>query len=664
MDQILEAAEATRHKLREQGHSPIPVNGKRPLFNDWQKLGGISAEELSRLTAEKPDHVNTGALTALMPVLDLDIKDPAAAEAAEHLVRDRFGDTGKILTRVGSAPKRAIPFQTAKTFKKIAVSLVAPNGDTSQKIELLCEGQQVVVDGTHPDTGKPYTWFGGNLTEVSRYALPHLNEAEARVLVRDVVELLVTEHGYKLVASRPNKPNGNGHDKARRDSFDDLLISDPADDWAFLAGQIINAAAFHENNLALAAKLISAGTDPGAAINLVRGLMMQIPENQRNDRWYDRFSDIPRLVDDAVRKFGAKANRGDDDFDDDDGAPRGRTFAMMTSAEFVASYVPPDYLIEALLQRKFFYSLTGKTGSGKTAIALLFTALVALARGLDGRQFEQGRVLYFAGENPIDVQQRWIAMSQQMDFDYETIPVHFIPGVFKISALRDAIATEVEKLGGVALVIIDTTAAYFEGDEENDNVQAGHYARMQRSLVDTLPGGPTILALCHPVKNAGEDNILPRGGGAYLNEVDGNLTAQETDGVVQLHWQGKFRGPDFAPMTFHLRSVTHEKLKDTKGRLIPTVIAEHMSELAEKEFREITLNHEDTVLSIIALDGKLSVAEIAVRAGWLSQKDKQPLKSRVYRCLKALVAAKMIKQSRSRWLLTPAGKEAVGGPDD
>ena len=49
--------------------------------------------------------------------------------------------------------------------------------------------------------------------------------------------------------------------------------------------------------------------------------------------------------------------------------------------------------------------------------------------------------------------------------------------------------------------------------------------------------------------------------------------------------------------------MTHERLKDTKGRLIPTVIAEHMSELAEKEFRAITLNHEDTVLRIVAADG-------------------------------------------------------------
>jgi len=60
----------------------------------------------------------------------------------------------------------------------------------------------------------------------------------------------------------------------------------------------------------------------------------------------------------------------------------------------------------------------------------------------------------------------------------------------------------VNALGGVALVTIDTTAAYFEGDDENSNVQMGRYARGQRSLVE-LPGGPCVVALCHPVKNAG-----------------------------------------------------------------------------------------------------------------------------------------------------------------
>ena len=389
----------------------------------------------------------------------------------------------------------------------------------------------------------------------------------------------------------------------------------------------------------------------GAVVNLIQGLMAQSTA-PRDDRFYDRLHDIQRVVDGAA-KFAV-----DDEYTDK--LPPPKSVEMLTSAEFVASYVPPDYLVEGLLQRKFLYSFTGKTGAGKTAIALLFCALVATGRVLDKRQFERGRVLYLAGENPVDVQQRWIAMSQQMDFDADAVDVHFIPGVFKISAMKAAIATEVEKLGGVALVVVDTTAAYFEGDDENSNTQAGDYARMQRSLIDTLPGGPTIIALCHPVKNAPDDNLLPRGGGAYLNEVDGNLTALQDDGVVQFHWQGKFRGPDFAPVPFQLRSgITHERLKDSKGRLIPTIIAEHMSEQAEKDFRKITLSNEDAVWRILATDGGLSVADIAVRAGWLGQKDGLPMKSRVHRCVKALLKSKLIRKARRGWKLTDVGKEAV-----
>ena len=99
-------------------------------------------------------------------------------------------------------------------------------------------------------------------------------------------------------------------------------------------------------------------------------------------------------------------------------------------------------------------------------------------------------------------------MAQQLDFDADTINVHFIPGVFKISEMEKRIKEEMEKLGGVALVVIDTSAAYFEGDNENDNTQHGNY-RMQRGLVN-LPAGPTVLALCHPVKNAPERSIAAR----------------------------------------------------------------------------------------------------------------------------------------------------------
>ena len=67
-------------------------------------------------------------------------------------------------------------------------------------------------------------------------------------------------------------------------------------------------------------------------------------------------------------------------------------------------------------------------------------------------------------------------------------------------------------------------------------------------------------------QNAGDDNLQPRGSGGLIAEMDGNLTATKQDGTIEMHWQGKFRGPDFPALSFLLRTVTHERLKDTKGR--------------------------------------------------------------------------------------------------
>jgi hypothetical protein len=57
-----------------------------------------------------------------------------------------------------------------------------------------------------------------------------------------------------------------------------------------------------------------------------------------------------------------------------------RNSIIVSSADFVSGFVPPDYLIDGLVQRRFCYSLTAPTGSGKTAIALLLSASTALGR--------------------------------------------------------------------------------------------------------------------------------------------------------------------------------------------------------------------------------------------------------------------------------------------
>lgn len=89
---------------------------------------------------------------------------------------------------------------------------------------------------------------------------------------------------------------------------------------------------------------------------------------------------------------------------------------------------------------------------------------------------------------------RWIAMAERMGFDTSTIDVHFLPGTPKLSELEGKIREKVQLIGGVGCVIIDTSAAYFEGDDENGNVQMGAHARRLRSLT-TLPGKPCVIVV-------------------------------------------------------------------------------------------------------------------------------------------------------------------------
>jgi hypothetical protein len=317
------------------------------------------------------------------------------------------------------------------------------------------------------------------------------------------------------------------------------------------------------------------------------------------------------------------------------------------SKNFVAGFVPPDYLIDGLLQEGFFYSLTGATGAGKTAITLRLAASVATGAVFAGRETKKRRVLYLAAENPLDVRMRWIALSQHMHFDHDSIEVFFVEGVFKISQMASRLKQEAEAIGGdFGLIIIDTGPVFYEGDDESSRTQQGQHAVMLRNLVEEIPGRPTVIANVHPVKNAAPDNLIPAGGGNFLNQVDGNLTAAKNDNTTELHWQGKFRGVEFAPMHFMLKTVTHERIKDSKGRLIPTVICEWISETAKENMDAGRLADDDKLLSLISKNPRASQAELAIKMGWTLYSG-DPNKSKVARGCGRLLKDKLIKKTRA-----------------
>jgi hypothetical protein len=213
-----------RRRLRAAGYSPVPVEGKRPRGDGWQNKHDPSDEEIILWSKVFNHAVNTGILTRLVPVLDIDILQEEAAEAVEELVRDRFLEDGDILIRVGFPPKRAVPFRTDNPFKKTTINLISPNGSEGEKLELLCDGQQLAAFGIHPDTGKPYRWHGGEPGKIKRENLPYIHQEQAQQLVEDAVDLLVREYGYKrTVESRQNGAN-NGRAVAAPSAWRTLMM--------------------------------------------------------------------------------------------------------------------------------------------------------------------------------------------------------------------------------------------------------------------------------------------------------------------------------------------------------------------------------------------------------------------------------------------------------
>ena len=339
---------------------------------------------------------------------------------------------------------------------------------------------------------------------------------------------------------------------------------------------------------------------------------------------------------------------------------------VMSKAAFLAVYgKPADFLIDDMLIKGYIYALTGQTGHAKTAVALLLARLVASPDPnaiLGTRKIAKGRVVYFVGENPDDVSMR-IKGSDAVRPDIpEDDDISFVPGIFDIERMMAALEADAKAHGKISLVIVDTSAAYFLGNEELSNTQMGAYARVLRRLT-TLPGHPCVVVLCHPIKHVTEPaQLLPRGGSAYLNEMDGNLTLWRTaDDMVELY-HTKLRGTTpFQPISFQLTPIMTPTLVDAKGRQISTIQAVVVSRKEEEAAQDRETEDEDRVLTAMLALPEGSLATWAEHLGWFDSTN-MPYKMRVSRIIEFRLdkqKPKLVTKNRRRWVLTEEGKVAA-----
>lgn len=336
---------------------------------------------------------------------------------------------------------------------------------------------------------------------------------------------------------------------------------------------------------------------------------------------------------------------------------------FISSGDFVRSFVPPDYLVEGLFIRGFLYALTAPTGHGKTAVLLHLAQQVAQGGWFGPHKIEQGSVLYLAGENPDDITMRWMTQAHCCGFDPETIPVTFIRGVKSIEENLEKWKKRSERVPNLSLVVADTATAYYPGDDPNNNAQQGAFARLLRRVTE-FHGHPAVVAACHPIKNALSDQLVPQGGGNFLNEVDGNLGLW-ADGdrlKTTLSIQRKFRGPEFDPITFRLDIVKDTPVRDSKGRALASVVARPMSATDMASHDAQALTDENILMGVINLHPKATLEEMARSANWFT-KPGTPAISKVLRLCRALKDEGFLEQKRKKWTLTKKGRREVGEPD-
>jgi hypothetical protein len=330
---------------------------------------------------------------------------------------------------------------------------------------------------------------------------------------------------------------------------------------------------------------------------------------------------------------------------------------VQTAADFIADFVAPEYLIEGVAQRGRLYTLTAPTGTGKTAAMLYGAVSIATGEPFCGLDVERGSVLFLAGENPDDVRARVIATLDHYEIAASECDLHVIAGTFSIRQDMEALKQAAARLPGLALIVVDTFAAYFDGEDENSNAQALDFTHVVRKLTE-LPSRPSVIMPAHPVKNAAKNNLSPKGGSSVLNEVDGNLTLWKEGDIVSLHWQGKHRGPDFDPLKLELHKVENAKIHDKHGRIMPSVVAGPISELRAVELAAETLSREDKILLSIGSHPAISIIERCTQVGLVGENGNAQ-KSSMHRALERLVKQKLIKRFRSNWELTSEGGRAV-----
>lgn len=193
---------------------------------------------------------------------------------------------------------------------------------------------------------------------------------------------------------------------------------------------------------------------------------------------------------------------------------------------------PPQWLIENIIPKGAFVGFYGPPGSYKSFVAVDIAMAVAAGRSWHGNPVERGSVVYVAAEGGTGIGKRMKAWLQHYNIKPNRVDLSILVEPFVVGRNSDQVARFIERIDEAerhpALVIVDTLASCFDGDESETGAMTEFVAGVD--MLRTEYGCTTLV-----VHHTRLDGTRERGNTAFRGGADtmfSTLRAQNSPEVL------------------------------------------------------------------------------------------------------------------------------------
>ena len=586
--------------LVSNGWRPIPgyADTKRPSINGWDAYNSRQweADELQTMIHGRGQDEGQVICLAIQPELvaiDIDIENEEQARQIGLLSVEHLGGTP--LVRIGRHPRHLVIYRNDGSIRSRKL----------HPIEIFAGSGQIVGFGYHAKAGRDYLWQYNSPLDLTTTSdkIPIISNTQLEAFLNAC---------WTIVERKANvrddwvEPVFVGGDRAT-DRLQALEVINTAAEAlalspegnrnnalfhvSYIAGQAIAAGLVQRDEAELtiihAADTSGLGTDDGrrSIQATMRSGIMQGGNNPFfvTGNWFEH-PDDEQSSEEPLKKTP------DDDFELDSDKP----FSL------------PPSIIKGLAPRNGIAFIGGQSGAGKTFIAVDLAISLSAGQPFFGKRIkEKVGVIIIAGEGAQTLQPR-ITTAKNARSIHTPLPIAWtdaFPDFTKaeevkqfVNRLKRMKQRMLEQYGvRMGCIIIDTLAAVFNLEDENDNSEASKIIRAMKVIGDELD------ALVMPVHHYGKGAETGlRGASAWRAGSDSvlSITADRNQltGVVTDHslWLAKSRVGEEGPVgAFALRVMLlgHDEDGDelTSCYVVPSVV-QRVTAAERRESEQVALS--------------------------------------------------------------------------